>query len=454
MASRHRLEARGRVESVGRSRRARGGCIPATKRGVARRTRPSFAPRRPRGRAGRVATARRWLYTSYARSRPVRHAPAPPGARGRVEANAAEIHRAATTTSTRCSLRRARPCRTRGSRDSSSASLPRRNDWRSTRCCDARSNASSPKRPAIASPSRTWSSGSAASHKKNAELNVGAYAGVRGDTRRLGASNDRIARARQTQGPRRRCGGAQRGQVTLVKPSPSPRPPSSTRSETSPRLREKARRRGGATRCCPCCGARPGGEILRRDARAEHARRREPNRRPRRARGRRGAFPDTRRRRRVYGGDDDHAVRRFRRKRQSPPPRSAYALCPDLDLLGTFDRRGRRGRGARGRLRLGAVKPMLRPSPPASPTRRRRSIARTRARRLFWRSTSTTACARESTCSGNRAVSRAMTTTTTRLPFPCASSAATARTARRRSRTWFARSWVRERRGLRRRPGD
>ena len=161
---------RARRTRASRTRRTRVPRIHAKSR---RWTRPSFAPRRPRGRAGGFATPPRCLCTSYARSLAVRVRPprAPPGrARPCPRRTRRRRNRRRTSTSTPAlsttSTRRGRertvplPCRTRGSRCSSSASLRRRKERRSTRCCDARSNASSPKRPTIASPSRIWSSGS------------------------------------------------------------------------------------------------------------------------------------------------------------------------------------------------------------------------------------------------------------------------------------------------------
>ena len=348
-----RLEARARRERRTLRRAAEDAC-PATKRESRRRTRPSFAPRRPRGEQG---GSRRPDDGSTSYAKPTgSNTPRAPG-EGEAESRRTrlEIHRAATTTSTRCGLRRARPCRTRGSRDSSSASLPRRNDWRSTRCCDARSNASSPKRPAIASPSRTWSSGGATPRIKKTPSSTWAPPRC---ARRYGTS-----RARRTTGSRVRTTNSGTS-ATLRRRSSEDKSRSSSRSprrDRRPRRAQKHRR-----------GFGKGSAARRRDAMLSVLRRASPEEtkyfvrtlvRNMRVGANRIAvlaalaeaaearFRIRRRRRPGYDGDDDDLRRETfsERERRRRRPRSARTPCvPIWTFSCPLDRRGRRGRGARG----------------------------------------------------------------------------------------------------------
>ena len=204
------------------------------------------------------------------------------------------------------------------------------------------------------------------SHKKNAELNVGAAAVCAAIRDVTGASNDRIARAHDKLGDLGDVAAAlKRGQVTLVKPKPL----AATAVLDALRNIAAASGKGSAAR--------------RRDAMLSVLRRASPEEtkyfvrtlvRNMRVGANRIAVlaalaeaAEARFRIRAGDGaytasDDDHAVRRFPKgKDVAAAAQRAYALCPDLDLLvPPLIAEGVAGAAREGRLRPGTpVKPML-----------------------------------------------------------------------------------------------
>ena len=210
------------------------------------------------------------------------------------------------------------------------------------------------------------------SHKKNAELNVGAAAVCAAIRDVTGASSDRIARAHDKLGDLGDVAAAlKRGQVTLVKPKPL----AATAVLAALRNIAAASGKGSAAR--------------RRDAMLSVLRRASPEEtkyfvrtlvRNMRVGANRIAVlaalaeaAEARFRIRVSGdgayintaSDDDHAkkMRRFPEggKDVAAAAQRAYALCPDLDLLvPSLIAEGVAGAAREGRLRPGTpVKPML-----------------------------------------------------------------------------------------------
>ena len=209
------------------------------------------------------------------------------------------------------------------------------------------------------------------SHKKNAELNVGAAAVCAAIRDVTGASSDRIARAHDKLGDLGDVAAAlKRGQVTLVKPKPL----AATAVLDALRNIAAASGKGSAAR--------------RRDAMLSVLRRASPEEtkyfvrtlvRNMRVGANRIAVlaalaeaAEARFRTRVSGdgkiitaSDDDHAVRMRRfpegGKDVAAAAQRAYALCPDLDLLvPSLIAEGVAGAAREGRLRPGTpVKPML-----------------------------------------------------------------------------------------------
>ena len=210
------------------------------------------------------------------------------------------------------------------------------------------------------------------SHKKNAELNVGAAAVCAAIRDVTGASSDRIARAHDKLGDLGDVAAAlKRGQVTLVKPKPL----AATAVLAALRNIAAASGKGSAAR--------------RRDAMLSVLRRASPEEtkyfvrtlvRNMRVGANRIAIlaalaeaAEARFRIRVSGdgayintaSDDDHAkkMRRFPEggKDVAAAAQRAYALCPDLDLLvPPLIAEGVAGAAREGRLRPGTpVKPML-----------------------------------------------------------------------------------------------
>ena len=210
------------------------------------------------------------------------------------------------------------------------------------------------------------------SHKKNAELNVGAAAVCAAIRDVTGASSDRIARAHDKLGDLGDVAAAlKRGQVTLVKPKPL----AATAVLAALRNIAAASGKGSAAR--------------RRDAMLSVLRRASPEEtkyfvrtlvRNMRVGANRIAIlaalaeaAEARFRIRVSGdgayintaSDDDHAkkMRRFPEggKDVAAAAQRAYALCPDLDLLvPSLIAEGVAGAAREGRLRPGTpVKPML-----------------------------------------------------------------------------------------------
>ena len=210
------------------------------------------------------------------------------------------------------------------------------------------------------------------SHKKNAELNVGAAAVCAAIRDVTGASSDRIARAHDKLGDLGDVAAAlKRGQVTLVKPKPL----AATAVLAALRNIAAASGKGSAAR--------------RRDAMLSVLRRASPEEtkyfvrtlvRNMRVGANRIAIlaalaeaAEARFRTRVSGdgayintaSDDDHAkkMRRFPEggKDVAAAAQRAYALCPDLDLLvPSLIAEGVAGAAREGRLRPGTpVKPML-----------------------------------------------------------------------------------------------
>ena len=210
------------------------------------------------------------------------------------------------------------------------------------------------------------------SHKKNAELNVGAAAVCAAIRDVTGASSDRIARAHDKLGDLGDVAAAlKRGQVTLVKPKPL----AATAVLDALRNIAAASGKGSAAR--------------RRDAMLSVLRRASPEEtkyfvrtlvRNMRVGANRIAVlaalaeaAEARFRIRVSGdgayintaSDDDHAkkMRRFPEggKDVAAAAQRAYALCPDLDLLvPPLIAEGVAGAAREGRLRPGTpVKPML-----------------------------------------------------------------------------------------------
>ena len=210
------------------------------------------------------------------------------------------------------------------------------------------------------------------SHKKNAELNVGAAAVCAAIRDVTGASSDRIARAHDKLGDLGDVAAAlKRGQVTLVKPKPL----AATAVLDALRNIAAASGKGSAAR--------------RRDAMLSVLRRASPEEtkyfvrtlvRNMRVGANRIAVlaalaeaAEARFRTRVYGDGEiitatrvyDHAVRMRRfpegGKDVAAAAQRAYALCPDLDLLvPSLIAEGVAGAAREGRLRPGTpVKPML-----------------------------------------------------------------------------------------------
>ena len=205
------------------------------------------------------------------------------------------------------------------------------------------------------------------SHKKNAELNVGAAAVCAAIRDVTGASNDRIARAHDKLGDLGDVAAAlKRGQVTLVKPKPLAATAvlDALRNIAAASGKGSAARRRDAMLSVLRCASpeetkyfvrtlvrnmRVGANriaVLAALAEAAEARFRT------RASGD-GAYT---------ASDDDRAVRRFPEgKDVAAAAQRAYALCPDLDLLvPPLIAEGVAGAAREGRLRPGTpVKPML-----------------------------------------------------------------------------------------------
>jgi len=202
------------------------------------------------------------------------------------------------------------------------------------------------------------------SHKKNAELNVGAAAVCAAIRDVTGASSDRIARAHDKLGDLGDVAAAlKRGQVTLVKPKPL----AATAVLAALRNIAAASGKGSAAR--------------RRDAMLSVLRRASPLEtkyfvrtlvRNMRVGANRIAVlaalaeaAEARFRISSPASDDDHAVRMRRfpegGKDVAAAAQRAYALCPDLDLLvPPLIAEGVAGAAREGRLRPGTpVKPML-----------------------------------------------------------------------------------------------
>ena len=409
--SRHRLEARGRVESADALD------APACVRGPVDETRnrdAGHARRSRRGGRGASGADRDGptmaLHVSVARATGSNTSPPAPGGRGAgPRRTRLEIHRAATTTSTAAPTSASVPYAARATLRARLACHGKKPTSREARRATTRRR----ERVIADAPGDCLAVTSCAMYERGATPRIkktpsstapGGAAARRTDV--TGASNDRIARAHdklgQTSATSRRR--SRRGQPrSRLDRWTMPRPPAAA---TARRNIEAGADKGSAgersTRGRPCCDARPRArdQIPSSDLSARPGANRIAASARDLAEAAERAFPDTRRRRRVYDGHDDHSRETFserERRRRRHAPFGEQLVSRSGPSRAPFDRRGRRGRGARGAPAAGQASRRTHAGASdrtADPAAKMRGADAGR-RRLFWRSTSTTACARD-----------------------------------------------------------